>query len=63
VCGIPVNIWKFLGSAVIWATYGGILLLRHFRRLPAKRTAAASMLVFALALIMLPAIQYLSSAR
>lgn len=63
VSGIPVNNWKFLASAAIWAAYGGILLLRHFRRLPAKRTAAASMLVFALVLITLPAIQFLSSAR
>ena len=63
VSGIHINHVKFLASAVIWAGYGVILVLRRVRRLPPKRTAAASMLVFGLALVTLPVIQYLSSHK
>jgi ABC-type uncharacterized transport system permease subunit len=63
VSGIHVNSVKFLASALIWAGYAAILLLRLLRRLPPKRTAGASMLVFGIALLALPVIQYLSSRK
>jgi len=61
--GMQVNSMKFLASAAIWAAYGGILALRRARRLPPRRTAAASVLAFSFALAALPAIQYLSSPK
>ena len=61
--GIHVNGLKFLASVLIWAAYGAILVLRRFRRLPPRRAAEASMLVFGAALLALPAIQYLSSLK
>jgi len=61
--GMQVNSVKFLASAVIWAGYGLILVLRRTHHLPPRRTAAASILVFAIALASLPAIQYLSSPK
>ncbi|MEI8310589.1 MAG: cytochrome c biogenesis protein CcsA [Verrucomicrobiota bacterium] len=63
VGGVHTNGIKFLASVLIWAGYGAILLLRKIRRLPPKRTAEASMLVFCVALLALPAIQYLSSHK
>jgi len=63
ISGMQVHGAKFLASAAIWACYGLILLLRRARRLPPRRTAAASMLVFGVVLLSLPAIQYLSSPK
>ena len=63
ISGIHVNSLKFLASALIWAGFGAILLLRRIHRLPPRRTAEASILVFCLALLSLPAIQYLSSPK
>lgn len=59
--GMQVNSAKFFASLGIWACYGVILVLRRARRLPPRRTAAASMGVFGLVLATLPAIQYLST--
>ncbi|MEI6278810.1 MAG: cytochrome c biogenesis protein CcsA [Verrucomicrobiae bacterium] len=61
--GMQTNSVKFLASAMIWAGYGLILVLRRTHRLPPRRTAAASILVFAFALASLPTIQYLSSPK
>jgi ABC-type uncharacterized transport system permease subunit len=61
--GVHVHSVKFVASIFIWAGYGGILVLRRIRRLPPRRTAEASMLVFCVALFALPAIQYLSSPK
>ncbi len=61
--GTHVNSVKFLASVLIWAGYGAILFLRLLRRLPPKRTAEASMLVFGIALLALPVIQYLSAPK
>ena len=55
-----VNSAKFLASVLIWAAYGLILVLRRIHHLPPRRMAAASMIVFAVALLSLPTIQYLS---
>ena len=55
-----VNSAKFLASALIWAAYGLILVLRRIHHLPPRRRAAASLIVCAVALLSLPAIQYLS---
>ena len=61
--GVHVHSLKFLASIFIWAGYGAILVLRRIRRLPPRRTAEASMLVFCIALFALPVIQYLSSPK
>ena len=61
--GVHTNGIKFLASVFIWAGYGAILLLRKIHRLPPKRAAEASILVFCVALLALPAIQYLSSHK
>lgn len=59
--GMHVNSWKVRASVLIWAGYAGLLILRRLRRLSPKRTAAAAMIVFCVALLLLPVIQYLSS--
>lgn len=61
--GIPVNNLKFVASVLIWIAYGCVLGLRKSHRLPPKRTAVISLLLFVLVLLALPAIQYLSSSR
>ena len=61
--GTHVNSLKFLASALIWAGYGAILVMRKIHRLPPRRTAAASMIVFGAALLLLPTIQYLSPVK
>lgn len=61
--GIHVNNVKILASVLIWAGYGGILLLRCLHRLSPRRIAEASMLVFCMALLLLPAIQFLSTPK
>ncbi|MFA7345973.1 MAG: cytochrome c biogenesis protein CcsA [Terrimicrobiaceae bacterium] len=61
--GIHVNNLKFLASTLIWVGYGVILILGKTRRLPPRRTASASVLVFGVALLALPAIQYLSAPK
>ena len=63
ISGIHVNNLKFGASVLIWVAYGIILALRKIHRLPPRLTAAASMAVFLLALLALPAIQYLSSPK
>lgn len=63
ISGMPVNNIKFGASILIWAGYGVILMLRRLQRLPSKRIAEASMLVFCVALLLLPAIQYLSVSK
>ena len=59
VSQMPINNLKFGASAVIWLLYGAILLLH--RSLAPHRLAGLAVLVFALALLSLPGIQYLSS--
>lgn len=63
ISGMPVNNLKFWASVLIWVGYGVILVLQKSKSLPAKRIAAASMMVFLFALLSLPAIQYLSSPK
>ncbi len=58
---MPVNTIKFWGSLGLWAIYGIILVWNKWWPLPAGRMAFASIVVFAAALVTLPAIQYLSS--
>ncbi len=61
VSQIPVNSMKFAASAAIWLVYGVIFFLHRFRSLAPRRLAELSIVVFALALLTLPGIQYLSS--
>jgi len=61
--GTHTNSVKFLASAAVWAGYGGILALRRIRRLPPRRTAVASIVIFVLALGVLPTIQFLSALK
>ncbi len=63
VSDVPVNSLKFWTSACIWGVYGLMLVLRRFHSLPPRRAAVLSMAIFAFALIVLPGIQYLSTAR
>lgn len=63
ISGMQVSPLKFAASVVIWAGYGAILLLRRLHHLPPKRTAEASLWIFCLAMLLLPAIQYLSSPK
>ncbi|HRJ71140.1 MAG TPA: cytochrome c biogenesis protein CcsA [Terrimicrobiaceae bacterium] len=58
---MPVNSMKFLTSAAIWLVYGLIFALHRFRNLAPRRLAELSIVVFALVLLTLPGIQYLSS--
>jgi ABC-type uncharacterized transport system permease subunit len=63
ISGMPVNTLKFWTSVAIWGVYGVMLGLRKIHSLPPRRIAVLSMAVFAIALLALPAIQYLSTAR
>lgn len=63
ISGMPVVSLKFWASAIIWAGYGGVLALKKTHHFPPRRTAVASMAIFTMALIFLPAIQYLSSPK
>jgi len=58
---MPVNTTKFLASAAIWIVYGLLLVLKRLHTLAPRRLATLSIVLFALALITLPGIQYLSS--
>jgi len=63
ISGMEVNTVKFAVSFLIWAAYGAVLLLRRLHRLPPRRTAEASLGIFCVAMLLLPAIQYLSSPK
>jgi ABC-type uncharacterized transport system permease subunit len=63
VSGMTVNTVKFWASALIWAVYGGLLVLLKTHGISPRRTAVLSAAVFVMALLSLPAIQYLSIAR
>ena len=63
ISGMQISGLKFLVSVLIWAAYAAILVLRWAKRLSPRRTAAASIAVFAAALVLLPAIQNLSSTK
>ena len=58
---IPVHRVKFVASALIWGGYGVLLVLKRLHTLAPRRLAGLSIVVFALALLTLPGIQYLSS--
>ena len=58
---MPVNTLKFWASAAIWISYGTVVLMSRIHSLAPKRLAELSIAVFAVALITLPGIQYLSS--
>jgi ABC-type uncharacterized transport system permease subunit len=58
---MPVNTLKFWTSSAIWVVYGLLLLLSRMSSLNPRRLAGLSILVFALAMAVLPGIQYLSS--
>ncbi|HEY5706608.1 MAG TPA: cytochrome c biogenesis protein CcsA [Terrimicrobiaceae bacterium] len=58
---MPVNSVKFWASAGIWVTYGVMVVMNRRHFLAPRRLAELSILVFAVALITLPGIQYLSS--
>jgi ABC-type uncharacterized transport system permease subunit len=58
---MPVNTVKFWASAGIWGSYGAVVLLYRIHSLAPRRLAELSIVVFAVALITLPGIQYLSS--
>ena len=58
---MPVNSVKFWASAAIWVTYGAMVLMNRIHSLAPRRLAELSIAVFAVALITLPGIQYLSS--
>jgi ABC-type uncharacterized transport system permease subunit len=59
--GLPVNPIKFWFSAAIWIVYSVMLVARQWSPIGPRRFAESSVVVFALALIALPAIQYLST--
>ena len=56
-----VNNLKFWGSAAIWIAYALLIGIHRFRPLPSGRVAAASVVVFVVTLLTLPAIQHLST--
>jgi ABC-type uncharacterized transport system permease subunit len=58
---MPVNTVKFWTSVAIWVAYGAMVLMNRIHSLAPRRLAELSILVFAVALITLPGIQYLSS--
>jgi ABC-type uncharacterized transport system permease subunit len=58
---MPVNTLKFWGSVAIWVAYGAMVLMNRIHSLAPRRLAELSIAVFAVALITLPGIQYLSS--
>jgi ABC-type uncharacterized transport system permease subunit len=58
---MPVNTVKFWASAAIWLAYGTMVLMNRVHSLAPRRLAELSIVVFAVALITLPGIQYLSS--
>jgi ABC-type uncharacterized transport system permease subunit len=58
---MPVNTVKFWASAGIWVSYGVMVLLYRIHSLAPRRLAELSIAVFAVALVTLPGIQYLSS--
>jgi ABC-type uncharacterized transport system permease subunit len=58
---MPVNTVKFWASAAIWVTYGAMVLMNRIHSLAPRRLAELSIAVFAVALVTLPGIQYLSS--
>jgi ABC-type uncharacterized transport system permease subunit len=58
---MPVNTVKFWASAAIWVTYGAMVVMNRIHSLAPRRLAELSIAVFAVALITLPGIQYLSS--
>ncbi len=61
VTQMSVNSLKFTVSFCIWVFYGAILVLHRFLSLPPRRLAGMAVAVFAVVLLSLPAIQYLSS--
>jgi len=63
ISGMPVNTVKFWTSVLIWAVYGAMLALRKTHNLAPRRAAVLSIAVFLFALLSLPTIQYLSTAR
>jgi ABC-type uncharacterized transport system permease subunit len=58
---MPVNTVKFWTSVAIWVAYGAMVLMNRIHSLAPRRLAELSIIVFAIALITLPGIQYLSS--
>jgi HemX protein len=58
---MPVNTVKFWVSVAIWVAYGAMVLMNRIHSLAPRRLAELSIVVFAVALITLPGIQYLSS--
>jgi len=60
VAGLPVNSLKFWGAAVIWLLYGAFWLARRQHWLAPSRAAVVSIIIFVVALVTLPGIQFLS---
>ena len=58
---MPVNTVKFWASVAIWVAYGAMILMSRIHSLAPRRLAELSIAVFAIALITLPGIHYLSS--
>jgi len=58
---MQVNTVKFWASVAIWVAYGAMVLMNRIHSLAPRRLAELSIVVFAVALITLPGIQYLSS--
>lgn len=58
---MPVNTVKFWTSVAIWLAYGAMVLMSRIHSLAPRRLAELSIMVFGVALITLPGIQYLSS--
>lgn len=56
----PVEALKIYGSALIWLLYGLLLFLRHRHQLSPRRLARLSLAAFALVMVTLPGIHYLS---
>lgn len=58
---LPVDGLKLWGSAVIWLFYGILLVVRIRRGLASRRIAQLSVAVFAVAIVTLPVLHYLST--
>ena len=56
---MPVNSVKFWAAGLIWCFYAAFLIMSRLRTLVPRRLAELSVLLFVLALLTLPAMQYL----
>jgi ABC-type uncharacterized transport system permease subunit len=63
VDGIPVDHLKFWASLCLWVAYGLLLAFRQIGKMPSKKLAKLSVVIFVIALVTLPGIHYLSGSQ